>query len=128
MKRRTSSIPGAMRFIKPFVEAGKVEALDDYLTDDFKSHLGPSTLTGFQFDEKTYALTTDQSVACMFYNKEMFEKLNLEVPETFDDFPDSMPDLPRQRNHTVDRRRKGTVDDCHVSRSSGLKGCWKQRA
>ena len=73
-------------FIKPFVEAGKVEALDDYLTDDFKSHLGPSTLTGFQFDEKTYALTTDQSVACMFYNKEMFEKLNLEVPETFDDF------------------------------------------
>ena len=73
-------------FIKPFVEAGKVEALDDYLTDDFKSHLGPSTLTGFQFDGKTYALTTDQSVACMFYNKEMFENLNLEVPETFDDF------------------------------------------
>jgi raffinose/stachyose/melibiose transport system substrate-binding protein len=73
-------------FMKPFVEAGKVMALDDYLTDDFKSHLGSSTLTGFQFDGKTYGLTTDQSVACMFYNKEMFEKLNLKVPETFDDF------------------------------------------
>ncbi len=73
-------------FMKPFVEAGKVMALDDYLTDDFKSHLGSSTLTGFQFDGKTYGLTADQSVACMFYNKEMFEKLNLKVPETFDDF------------------------------------------
>ncbi|MDR1772262.1 MAG: extracellular solute-binding protein [Hungatella sp.] len=75
-------------FMKPFVEAGKIMALDDYLTDDFKSHLGSSTLTGFQFDGKTYGLTTDQSVACMFYNKEMFEKLNLKVPETFDDFLD----------------------------------------
>ena len=73
-------------FMKPFVDAGKIMALDDYLTDDFKSHLGSSTLTGFQFDGKTYGLTTDQSVACMFYNKEMFEKLNLKVPETFDDF------------------------------------------
>ena len=73
-------------FMKPFVEAGKISALDDYLTDDFKSHLGSSTLAGFQFDGKTYGLTTDQSVACVFYNKEMFEKLNLKVPETFDDF------------------------------------------
>lgn len=73
-------------FIKPFVEAGKITALDEYLTDDFKSHLGTSTLTGFQFDGKTYALTADQSVACMFYHKEMFEDYGLEVPKTFDDF------------------------------------------
>lgn len=72
-------------FLKPFVEAGKVEAMDEYLTDDFKSHLAPSTLSGFQFEGKTYGLTTDQSVACMFYNKEMFDKLNLEIPKTFDD-------------------------------------------
>lgn len=72
-------------FLKPFVEAGKVEAMDEYLTDEFKSHLAPSTLTGFQFDGKTYGLTTDQSVACMFYNKEMFDQLNLEIPKTFDE-------------------------------------------
>lgn len=73
-------------FLKPFVDAEKVIAMDEYLTEEYKSHLAPSTLTGFQFDEKTYALTTDQSVACMFYNKEMFEQNGIEIPETFDEF------------------------------------------
>lgn len=72
-------------FLKPFVEAGKVIPMDEYLTDEFKSHLGASTLTGFQFDGKTYGLTTDQSIACMFYNKEMFDKYKIEIPKTFDD-------------------------------------------
>ncbi len=76
-------------FLKPFVDAKKVIPMDDYLTDDYKSHLAPSTLTGFQFDGETYALTTDQSVACMFYNKEMFEQNGIKIPETFDEFKDA---------------------------------------
>ncbi len=73
-------------FIKPFVDAKKLLPLDEYLTDEYKSHLAPATLTGFQFDGKTYALTTDQSVACMFYNKEMFDKYSIKIPETYDEF------------------------------------------
>lgn len=73
-------------FIKPFVEAEKILPLDEYLTEEYKSHLEPSTLTGFQFDEKTYALTTDVSVACLFCNSELFETNGLEIPTTWEDF------------------------------------------
>lgn len=76
-------------FLKPFVEAEKVMPLDEYLTDEYKSHLSPTTLTGFVFDDQTYALTTDQSVACMFYNKEMFDENGIEIPQTWDEFIDA---------------------------------------
>ncbi len=73
-------------FVKPFVDAGKVLALDEYLTADFKSHLTDTSLTGFQFNGKTYGLTTDVNVACMFYNKELFDKYSIKIPETYDEF------------------------------------------
>lgn len=73
-------------FLKPFVDADKILPLDEYLTDDYKAHLSGTTLTGFQFEDQTYGLTTDQSIACIFYNKELFEKYNLEIPTTYDEF------------------------------------------
>jgi len=73
-------------FLKPFVDANKILQLDEYLTDDYKSHLSANTLTGFKFEDKTYALTTDQSVACLFYNKELFDQYSLEIPVTYDEF------------------------------------------
>ncbi|GMQ55632.1 extracellular solute-binding protein [Vallitalea sediminicola] len=72
-------------FIKPFVSSDKLLQLDEYLTDEYKSHLNSESLTGFQFDGQTYALTTDQSVACMFYNKELFDKYSIEIPETYEE-------------------------------------------
>lgn len=72
-------------FIKPFVESGKLLPLNEYLSDEFKSHLSPTGLTGFEFDGEAYALVVDQSIACMFYNKEMFDEYNIPIPVTFDD-------------------------------------------
>lgn len=73
-------------FLKPFVEAKKVLPLEEYLTEDYKSHLSTNTLSGFQFEGQTYGLTTDESIACLFYNKEMFEQYGLEIPDTYEDF------------------------------------------
>ncbi|GAA0179013.1 extracellular solute-binding protein [Clostridium sediminicola] len=77
-------------FIKPFISADRLLPLDEYFTDEYKSHLTPEVLKGFQADGKTYALTTDQSVACMFYNKEMFDKYSIKIPETYYDLIDAV--------------------------------------
>ncbi|HHW49459.1 MAG TPA: extracellular solute-binding protein [Clostridiaceae bacterium] len=69
-------------FLKPFVDAGKVLALDDYLKDGTLEKIELSCLTGCTFDGKIYALPADMMFICFYCNTELFDKYGLKIPET----------------------------------------------
>ncbi len=77
----------AAGFLKPFVKAGKVYDLTSKLNSDkaWKERYVPGVYTSLEFDGKVYALPTTQTVACLFYNTEIFNKYGLQKPETYDD-------------------------------------------
>jgi raffinose/stachyose/melibiose transport system substrate-binding protein len=72
-------------FVKPFVDAGKVLPLDDYLNDGTRDKMNAGSATFFTFDGKTYGLPAYQWVAVLYCNKELFEKNNIKMPDTFDE-------------------------------------------
>lgn len=73
-------------FTKPFVDAGKVLPLDDYLTSSGTADkLLPGSADYFKFDGKTYGIPYSQWVAVLFCNKELFDQNSLKVPTTFDE-------------------------------------------
>lgn len=77
----------AAGFLKPFVKANKVYDLTEKLNADteWKNRYVPGVYTSLEFDGKVYALPTTQTVGCLFYNKEIFNKYGLEEPKTYDD-------------------------------------------
>ncbi len=77
----------AAGFLKPFVQAGKVYDLTGKLNSDteWKNRYVPGVYTSLEFDGKVYALPTTQTVACLFYNKDIFKKYGLIEPKTYDD-------------------------------------------
>jgi raffinose/stachyose/melibiose transport system substrate-binding protein len=77
----------AAGFLKPFVKAGKVYDLTDKLNSDkeWKDRYVPGVYSPLEFDGKVYALPTTQTVTCLFYNKEIFDKYGLKEPQTYDD-------------------------------------------
>ena len=72
-------------FVKPFVDAGKVLPLDEFLNDGTKDKLGAGNATNFTFEGKIYGLTAYQWVAALYCNKELFEKNSVKIPETYED-------------------------------------------
>ena len=73
------------RFSKPFVESGKVLALDDYFTE-YKDELPEAALTNVKFDGKLYGSTYTTPLSAIFYNKKMFEENGVKVPTNWDEF------------------------------------------
>lgn len=72
-------------FVKPFIDAGKVLPLDDYLKDGTGDRINPGANTFFTFDGKTYGLTGYKWVAVLYCNKELFEQNNIKIPETYEE-------------------------------------------
>ncbi len=72
-------------FVKPFVDAGKVLALDEFLNDGTKEKLAAGNTTNFTFNGKIYGLTAYQWVAALYCNKELFDQNSIKLPETYDD-------------------------------------------
>ncbi len=77
----------AAGFRKPYVKAGKVYDLTSKLNSDteWKNRYVPGVYSSLEFDGKVYALPTTQTVACLFYNTEIFNKYGLSEPKTYDD-------------------------------------------
>ena len=73
-------------FTKPFVDAGKVLPLDDYLTS---SGTGEKILPGatdyFKFDGKTYGIPYSMWVAVLYCNQELFDQNSIKIPTTYDE-------------------------------------------
>lgn len=72
-------------YMQNIVEAGKVLALDDYLTDDIKSQLMDGALDNMTFGGKIYGMGYSQSVGTFFINTELFDQYGVKVPETYDE-------------------------------------------
>ena len=72
-------------FSTSFVESGKVLPLDDYYPD-YQDGIPKAALGNATYDGIIYGSAISTPVSCLFYNKTMFEKEGLEVPETWDEF------------------------------------------
>ena len=71
--------------LKAFVDAGKVLPLDDYLSQDVWDRLIDGTLANMTFDGKVYGLPYTLACSVMFCNKELFDRYNVKIPETWDE-------------------------------------------
>jgi len=72
-------------FVQPFVEAGYVLALDDYLDAKTRGKLKPEALGGYMFGDQLYGLPSYLWVGVLYCNQEMFAQYNLKYPVTFDE-------------------------------------------
>lgn len=73
-------------FVQPFVEAGQVMALDEYLDDETKGKMKDGAFDGYKFDDKLYGLPSYLWVGVLYCNEELFSQYNLEIPTTYDEF------------------------------------------
>lgn len=72
-------------FIKPFVEAGKVLKLDDYLTDGTLDKLSGGALDYFTFGGSVYGLTFGKAASGFFCNTRVFEEYGVKIPDTWEE-------------------------------------------
>ncbi|MCI1965779.1 MAG: extracellular solute-binding protein [Oscillospiraceae bacterium] len=72
-------------FTQPFVEAGKILPLDEYLNDGTKDKMLSGALTNITYDGKVYGLTYNQQAGALYVNDELFKQNNVKVPTTFDE-------------------------------------------
>ncbi len=72
-------------FMEPFVEAGKLLPLDDYLSDETLDTMYQGASTYAQFDGSTYALPYSMWYAVFYCNTELFEQYDVKVPDTYEE-------------------------------------------
>lgn len=72
-------------FVKPYIDAGYLLPIDDYLSEETKSKVLPGTLGGCTFDGKIYTLPTVTFLANLYCNTEMFEQAGAEIPTNWDE-------------------------------------------
>ncbi|MCX7708499.1 MAG: extracellular solute-binding protein [Clostridia bacterium] len=70
-------------FARPFVEAEKVLPLDDYIQDGTLDKLLPGSRDNFIYDGKTYGLPIYVTAVVFYFNRELFEKNGVKIPETY---------------------------------------------
>lgn len=77
----------AAGFLKPFVKADKVYNLSESLDKDaeWSGRYVKGIVSSLSFDGKVYAVPSTQTIVCLFYNKEIFQKYSLTEPKTYAD-------------------------------------------
>lgn len=78
----------AAGFLKPYVENGRVYALNEALEADpeWGERFYDGVLQNVTYDDKVYAVPSTQTIYGVYYNKELFKKYELEVPKTWEEF------------------------------------------
>ena len=79
-------ITWAAGYMQPYVDGNMFAELDDVLEGGLEDQFVSGTLEAFSKEDKTYGLPLELNIAPIYYNKEIFEKNNLEVPTTYDEF------------------------------------------
>lgn len=72
--------------LQPYVEGNLFAPVDDLLNGELKDKFVAGTTEAYAINDKTYALPLEFNIAPIYYNKAIFEKYNLEVPQTYDQF------------------------------------------
>lgn len=76
----------AAGFLEPYAKGNLFAPLDDLLSGDLNGQFVSGTTEAYAFDNKTYALPIELNISPIYYNKAIFEKYNLEIPQTYDQF------------------------------------------
>lgn len=72
-------------FTQPFVDAGKILPLDNYLSDGTKDKMLTGALTNITYNGKVYGLTYNQQAGALYVNNDLFTQYSVKVPTTFDE-------------------------------------------
>lgn len=82
-------------FALNLVSSDRIMPLNDILAGDqeWSGKIIESQFPGFTFDDVTYSVPFTIDGKAFFYNKEIFEENNLEVPKTYDEFIDVLDKL-----------------------------------
>mgnify|MGYP001300047595 FL=1 len=72
-------------FMRPYVEGELFTPLDDLLRGGLQDQFIAGVTEPYVFDEQTYALPLEFNVAPIYYNKEIFQRYHLTVPETYEE-------------------------------------------
>lgn len=83
---------------QPFELGIRGAALDLRRFDDFTdllSQFSPGAVLPMIVDEKVFGLPETQDFFVLFYRKDIFDALNLPVPDTWDDVKEILPELQR---------------------------------
>lgn len=70
---------------RKLVNADKLLALDNYLTEEVKAKILPGSTTAFVYDGKTYSVPMFSWYMTMFCNKELFDQAGATIPTTYDE-------------------------------------------
>ncbi len=76
----------AAGFLQPYVDGNLFTPVDDLLSGELNGKFVSGTTEAYAIDGKTYALPLEFNIAPVYYNKAIFEKNNLEVPQTYEQF------------------------------------------
>lgn len=71
-------------FSQPFVESEKMMPLNDAY-ENYKEDINASMLDSCTYGDQLYGSVISPQASLLYYNQAMFEKYNLEVPQTFDE-------------------------------------------
>lgn len=80
-------------FVKPYIDAGYLLPIDDYLSEETKSKVLPGMFSGCTFDNKIYTLPTVTFLANLYCNTEMFEAAGAKIPTTWDELMEAVDKL-----------------------------------
>lgn len=71
-------------FAKPLVGTGNLMVIDDYIKD-IKNQLAEGAAQYFTYDGKVYGLPFNMWAGTLFCNKELFDKYQVKIPETWEE-------------------------------------------
>jgi raffinose/stachyose/melibiose transport system substrate-binding protein len=89
LKFSTGDVPdvvfGAPKTYSTFVESGNIE---DITNESYVSRVQENTLQNVKIDGKVYGIPLDVMANAVLYNKDIFDKVGIEVPKTYSEFID----------------------------------------
>ena len=84
-------------YLEPYVKAGKVYSLQEALDSDpeWKNQFLESVMEHVTYDGEIYAIPTVLSTQVAYYNKEIYDKFNLPIPKTHEEFIEGLKTIWR---------------------------------
>ena len=116
-------------YAKPFIEAGAVLPLDSYLkADKTEDRLMNGVLDYFTYDGKVYGLPLKKWAGILFCNTELFEKNNVQLPETWDQMMTAVKafrakDITPLVLGAKDAWHIGMIQNALAVRTAGVEAC-----
>ena len=80
---------------KKFVEADKLLALDEYITDDVRSKMLEGSTGAFEYNGKLYSVPMFSWYMTLFCNKALFDEAGATIPTTYAELVDAVEKLSK---------------------------------